>query len=160
MRDRIESIDSQRRVAYIGIPGDTVYRYCSENDPPNGVVLDPRTDIAGDLSTRGDNDERVDDDASFSRLSIAILADFLEDTARVARLSGAFSWRIRVLVPAGRRWIVTETEVAAAIKAAELDSKLTWDDRKGRYQDEPDEDFVAHKTFRKQIKEQAAKSAA
>lgn len=150
------SASSQRRVAYIGIPGDAVYRYCSETDPQFGITLNPRTDIANFGTTCS---ERRDDAASLAQLSIAILADFLEDTARVARLYSGFAQCIRNLVPAERRWMITETEVVAAIRAAELYNKLIWDDKKGRYQDEP-EDLVVHKTFRKPTKEQAAKSAA
>jgi hypothetical protein len=158
MRDRsIASVDSQRTVAYIGIPGQRAYRYCRETDPSSGVVLDPRTDIANLGTTGGDTGY---EGVSLEQLAIAILADFFEDTARVARLYTVFAQRIRNLVPAGRCWIITEIEVSSAIEAAELDNKLTWDETKGRYQDEPEEDIVAHKTFRQPTKEQAAKSAA
>lgn len=147
-----------RRVAYFGIPGEPVYRYCEENDPPHGSLLNPRSDIAYFGSIGAD---RSDDQSSLSQLSIAILDDFLGDAGRVARLYSVFSQRIRPLVPAGRRWMVTEIDVSRAIEAAELDNKLTWDDKTGRYQDEPEHDLVAPKTyFRKSLKEEAAKSAA
>jgi hypothetical protein len=151
------SSDDQQKVAYFGVPLDSVYRFTPETGPPYGVPLNPRTDIA-ELGTIGS--DRRDSDADRAHLCIAILADYLGERARVARLYNAFSQRTRYVFPAERRWMVTEIEVAALVKVAERDSHLTWNDKRGRYQDEPDEDLAAHKTFRKPKKEEAALSAA
>lgn len=148
----------QRKVAYFGVSTGTVYRFVSDTDPSYGVPLDPRFDIAeiGNIGL-----DRRDTDADRAQLSIAILADFLGDTARVARLYCAFSQRVRYIFPAECNWMATETEIAALVEAVEIDNKLTWDDIKGRYQDEPDQDLVvAHKQVRKSKKEEAAAFAA
>jgi hypothetical protein len=92
---RFNSSDNdQRKVAYFGAPSDSVYRFDLETDPPYGVPLDPRTDIA-DLGTIASS--RQDIDADRAQLAIAILADYLGDQARVARLYNAFSQRIRYI---------------------------------------------------------------
>ncbi len=150
--------DSERKVAYIGVPTDTVYRFDSATDPSYGVPLDPRYDIAR-IGNGVVNNERRDIDADRAQLSIAILGDFLGDRARVARLYCAFSQRARYLFPADRSWMVTETEIAALVMAAESDNKLVWDDKTGRYQDEPEQDLVAQKTIRKTKKGEAAYAA-
>jgi hypothetical protein len=150
--------DLQRKVAYFGVQTDTVYRFASDTDPSYGVPLDPRFDIAeiGNVGL-----DRRDTDADRAQLSIAILADFLGERSRVARLYCAFSQRIRYIFPTERNWMVTETEIAALIEAVETENRLTWDDTKGRYQDEPDQDLVvAHKQIRKSKKEEAAAFAA
>ncbi len=151
------SSNDQQKVAYFGVPLDSVYRFASETDPPYGVPLNPRTDIA-ELGTIGS--DRRDGDADRVQLCIAILADYLGESARTTRLYNAFSQGTRYIFSTERRWVVTEIEVDTLVEDAERDGHLTWGDKKGHYQDEPDEDLAAHKTFRKPKKEEAALSAA
>lgn len=149
--------EAKRAVAYIGIPGEVVYRFASQVDPPFGVPLDPGFHIAelGDIGAGRRNIH-----ADRAQLAIAILADYLGDRSRVARLYSAFSERTRSMFPAGRVWMVTEIEVAELVRATEFEGNLTWDDEKGRYQDEPDEDLAVQKAVRKTKKEEAASPAA
>lgn len=129
----IATLQDSRRVTYFGVPADGIYRI-SNGDPESGVRL------------REENDQ-----SSKSQLSLALLTDFLEDSARAARLYNAFAWEIRHLTPADRPWLLTEFEMQNAVKEVERALSLFWIEEEGRYHDEPV--FEAQKVFRKQPKE-------
>lgn len=135
MSTTAQSYVSLTQVTYCGVPADGVYRYCKDSDPTRGVRLNAENDCS-----------------SKSQLSLAILTDFLEDSARAARLYSAVVWEIRNLTPADRPWLLTEADMQRAVDAAERALGLFWIEEEGRYHDEPV--FKALKVSNKRHKEE------
>ena len=121
---------ASQRVAYIGIPGEPVYRFRTGVDSSRGSLLNPRHDLSM-LGSIGE--DRCDDDGCRCQLAVAILGDFLGDSARILRIYHAFARVARPRTPIFDLWLMNESDVAALIDKAEHQAGLTWDEETGTY---------------------------
>lgn len=152
---RIRFTPRPKQVSYCGVPAGSTYRYCTATDPTTGVKLNPRHDI---INIRSIESDRDNDYGSKAQLALALLADYLEDSARAVRLYSVAAWKLQYITPADRPWLLTEIDMERVVAEAEHTLHLSWNDESGCYQDEPN--YMAPEVYRKPRKEEAAFSAA
>lgn len=155
LESQIRHTPPHKQVSYCGDALGITYRYCRETDPTTGIRLNSRHDIAN-LGYIDSN--RSNDYGSQAQLALAILADYLEDSARAARLYNVAAWELRYLTPTHRPWLLTELDIERVVASAEHTLHLSWNDETGCYHDEPY--FRAPEIHRKPRKEEAAFFAA
>jgi hypothetical protein len=155
VNDSLSTTASGQKVTYCGIPAKGIYRHRQGHDPSHGVPLDPRHDLAnlGPITA-----SRDDSDGSRCQLALAILADFLGDSCKVLRVYSAFARAIVTQTPVGRVWLMTESDVAEALAAAENNSGLLRDEKRGLYIERASPDGPAETRLSRVIKSRKSQS--